>query len=272
MAVERHPPWPPSIIEGVSDVLGETTSGLSGTEIGTLLAICRINDDLPGATKRHRLRVALHNRQVQDRASNCVIRFIAEAMNPVRYRGKPALFTQRQDDLNEVLVHVGVRINDAGKVARGARADTLSEAAKHAGTLRTELRRRGAHTEVLRFCTIEVLQRDWFHASLEATKSVPDRLRAMTGSTDDGAKLFDAVLGLGAVNMPIVRINSLSTSSELDEQKGFLNLCKGMSGMFRNPVAHDPRISRAVCDDELLELLMVVSMIHRRLDVATVRP
>lgn len=42
--------------------------------------------------------------------------------------------------------------------------------------------------------------------------------------------------------------------------------------MFRNPTAHDPRISRAVSDDELLELLTMVSMVHRRLDAATINP
>ncbi len=65
-------------------------------------------------------------------------------------------------------------------------------------------------------------------------------------------------------------INSLSTDSEREEQSGFATLCKGLLSMFRNPIAHDPRLSRSVGDDELLELLMVVSMIHRRLDKATV--
>ena len=36
--------------------------------------------------------------------------------------------------------------------------------------------------------------------------------------------------------------------------------------MFRNPIAHDPQTNRSVTDEELLELLMVLSMIHRRLD------
>jgi hypothetical protein len=42
--------------------------------------------------------------------------------------------------------------------------------------------------------------------------------------------------------------------------------------MFRNLVAHDPRISRSITDAELLELLMIVSMVHRRLDAAVVLP
>lgn len=36
--------------------------------------------------------------------------------------------------------------------------------------------------------------------------------------------------------------------------------------MYRNPVAHDPRILRAVSDTELLELLTTLSMMHRRPD------
>jgi len=267
-----HDPWPEHVVEGVAEVLGATDSGLTGSEIGTLLARLGIDDIFPTATKRHRLRDALVARQRRDSAANCVISFITVTMEPVRYRTDPALFTLRQDDLNEVLVFIGLRINDEGKVARGAKADTLSEAARHANSLRAELRRRGVHAEVLRYCSREVLERNPFHAMLEAAKSVPDRLRQMTGLSGDGAGLVDTTLALGASGTPKVAINTLSTDTERDEQKGFANLIKGLLGMYRNPTAHDPRIRRPVTDDELLELLMVVSMVHRRLDSAVVVP
>ncbi len=268
----RHDQWPEHVVEGIADVLGETSGGLTGSEIGVLLSRSKIEDITPGATKRHRLRIALLTRQVRDGAANCVIRFVTEAMQPVRYRDIPGLFTTRQDALNEVLVFLGLRINDEGKVARGSRADTLSEAATHANSLRAELRRRGVHAEVLRYCSREVLERNPFHAALEATKSIPDRLRSMTSEHGDGAKLVDATLTLGQSGVPKVAINGLSTDSERNEQGGFATLCKGLLAMFRNPIAHDPRISRPVSDDELLELLIVVSMVHRRLDRATVQP
>ncbi|HLG68489.1 MAG TPA: TIGR02391 family protein [Acidimicrobiales bacterium] len=268
----RHEPWPGHVVEGIADVLGETTTGLSGSEIARLLERSKIADVAPGVTKRHRLRMALLARQVQDQAANCVIRFVTEAMEPVRYRETPGLFSARQDALNEVLVFQGLRINDEGKVARGARADTLSEAAHHANSLRAELRRRGVHAEVVRYCSQEVLERNAFHAALEAAKSVPDRLRSMTGERGDGAALVDATLALGRTGTPRVAINGLTTDTERDEQNGFATLCKGLLAMFRNPTAHDPRITRSISDDELLEVLTVTSMIHRRLDGATVQP
>lgn len=267
----RHEPWPEHVVEGVADVLGETETGLSGSQIGLLLERSRVEDVAPGVTKRHRLREALLFRQDRDGAANCVIRFITEAMQPVRYRESPGLFSARQDALNEVLVFIGLRLNDEGKLQRGAKAETLSEAARHANSLRAELRRRGVHPEVLRYCSSEVLERNPFHAALEAAKSVPDRLRSLTGVSGDGAALIDATLALGQRGTPRLAINGLTTDSERDEQSGFATLCKGLLAMFQNPTAHDPRISRPVSDDELLEVLMVASMVHRRLDGATVR-
>lgn len=268
----RYETWPEHVLEGVADVLGETNSGLTGSEIALLLERARIEDVAAGITKRHRLREALLTRQARDGAANCVIRFITEAMEPVRYREYPGLFSARQDALNEVLVFIGLRINDAGKVQRGVRAHTLTEAARHANALRTELRRRGVHPEVLRYCSNEVLERNPFHAALEAAKSVPDRLRALTGLSGDGAALVDQALALGQHGTPGLAINRLATDSERDEQRGFVNLCKGLLAMYRNPTAHDPRISRELSDDQLLESLMVISMIHRRLDGATLQP
>jgi uncharacterized protein (TIGR02391 family) len=268
---ERHDPWPDHVVEGVAQVLGETSSGLTGSEIGRLLAQCGIDDPSPGSTKWRRLCDALLQRQRRDGSANNVIAFVYAAMEPVRYRDDAALFSARLDDLNEVFVYIGLRLNNKGKLQPGAKAETLSEAAQHANSLRAELTRRQVHPLVLKYCSREILERNPFHAALEAAKSVPDRIREMTGLTGDGAPLIDAAMGL-AQGMPRIAINTLRTTSEQDEQKGLTNLCKGLLGMFRNPVAHDPRINRSITDAELLELLMIVSMVHRRLDNAVVLP
>jgi uncharacterized protein (TIGR02391 family) len=266
---QRYPAWEPSIVTGIADILGATDTGLTGGEIGRLLAELRLPDPGAGVTKRHRLGEALLRGQDNSNASNCVIRFITEAMKPVRYVQDPGLRTQRQDALNEVLVFVGLHVRDDGKLAKGPRAETLSEAAQHANSLRTELRRRGTHPDVLRYCGDEILTRNAFHAQLEAAKSVFDKIRDRTGLAGDGAALVDAALALGKTGVPVLAINTLATQTERDEQSGLANLIKGISGMFRNPVAHDPRLKRTIADDELLEFLTTLSMIHRRLDAAT---
>ena len=262
-------PWPAEIVQGVADVLGATDTGLTGNEIGHLLRVVKAPDPTPTATKRHRLYNGLAQKQNNTQSANSTVAFIVRAMAPVTNRNNPRNFTRRQQDLNEVLVHIGLRVNDQGKVAKGPIASTLDEAAERAGSIRTELRRRGTHPDVLRYCTAEILAKDTFHAVLEAAKSVPDRIRLLTGLTSDGSTLVDEALSLRSG--PVLGINSLADDSELSEQKGFGNLVKGLLGLYRNPTAHTPRINRVVSDDELFEALTAISMVHRRLDDAVVK-
>jgi hypothetical protein len=42
--------------------------------------------------------------------------------------------------------------------------------------------------------------------------------------------------------------------------------------VFRNPSAHEARILRAMTKEDAEDLMSLASMIHRRLDAATVRP
>lgn len=270
MAKTLHPPFGAEIIEGVAAVLGDTGRGLTGSEIRQRLTEARVADTDPGITKRHRIYNALVTRQNRDQAGNCVVAFIIAAMKPVRFRDDPAQRSYLQDGLNEVLVYAGLFVNDEGQVAklRAGKATTLTEAQQRAGTIRTELRRRSTHPEVVRYCTDELLAKNNFHATLEATKSIPARLRTLSGLNTDGANLVDHTLA--PASGPLVAINGGVTKTERSEQSGFANLVTGLLGLYRNPTAHDPRLTRTVSDDELLEALTTISMVHRRLDDATV--
>lgn len=267
-----HPVWSEALVGNVADVLGHTESGLTGSQIGRLLAEVGVADIASTATKRDRLRLALVSRQAKDGAANCVIAFITRSMTPMDYAERPDVFALRRAGLNEVLVFQGLKVTEGGRVARGPSATTLSEAARHANTLRTELRRRGTHPLVLAACTDELLAKNSFHGSFEAIKSVADRLRMLSGLSGDGARLVDATLSLGTSGKPTLAINSLQSDSDRDEQVGFATLLKGLFSMYRNPLAHDPRSQRTVTDEELLELLALLSMVHRRLDVAPSLP
>ena len=261
-------PFDAAVLLGIAEVLGATDSGLTGSEIAHTLAQVRVPDVDPTITKRHRLFNALAERQNKDRVGNCVVAFMNEAMAPVRYRDNPAAFSHRQDDLNQVLIHAGYRITDQGKVgrAKGGKATTLEQAAERAGNIRTELFRRATHPDLLRYCTVELLQKNNFHALLEAAKSIPDRIRRKTGKTSDGTELVEATLT--NASGPLLAINAGRTATDRSEQSGFANLVTGLLGLYRNPTAHDPRLHRAVSDEELVEALTTMSMVHRRLDGA----
>ena len=260
------------VVEKIAKVLGDTHDGLSGSEIGTLLMASTIRDvDGPQQTKWRRIGNALHARQATDRCGNAVIRFITEALRPVRYHDSFEQFHQLRDRLNEVLVFEGLCVNEDGRVARaaGGPAKTLHEAQQRAGTVVSELKRRKAHAAMLEYCTAEIFAKDNFHAVLEATKSIAERLRSMTGLPSDGAQLADETLL--PKNAPRVAVNGLANETDLSEQSGFASVVKGIMGMYRNPTAHIPRLLRTVTDEELYEAFATISMIHRRLDTAAAR-
>jgi uncharacterized protein (TIGR02391 family) len=122
---------------------------------------------------------------------------------------------------------------------------------------------------VLRFCRAELLQDNYFHAVFEATKSVAQKIRDKTGLTGDGADIVDKAFGLRA---PMLAINSLRTDTEQSEQTGFANLLKGMFGTFRNPTGHAAKITWKIDEQDALDLLSLVSYMHRRLDAAAIVP
>lgn len=154
-------------------------------------------------------------------------------------------------------------------MAQVSRAATLSEAQQRADALRAELGRRDVHPDVLHFCRAELVQQNYFHAVLEASKSVAEKLRVRSGLQGDGAPLVDAACSLSSG--PIVLFNDLATEWERSEQIGLATLLKGLFSTFRNPTAHAPRVLWATSRGEALDMLTLASMLHRRLDAATVR-
>jgi uncharacterized protein (TIGR02391 family) len=186
-------------------------------------------------------------------------------MKPERYAKQPERFEPMRANLNRALAFSGIAVSATGDLSAVTRAETLTEAARRADELRADLTRRGVHADVLRFCRAELVADNYFHAVLEATKSIADKLRAKSGLTEDGAKLVDATL---CGSSPRVAINDLLTDSQRSEQSGFANLVKGTFGMFRNPTAHEAHVLWAMSKEDAEDLLSLASLIHRRLDAA----
>jgi uncharacterized protein (TIGR02391 family) len=197
-----------------------------------------------------------------------LIRLVCEVMAPVRFHSQTE-FDAARTHVNERLLLTGFKVLENGKVARTHAAATPGEAQQRADDLRAELTRRNVHSDVLRFCRAELLQQNYFHAVLEAAKSVADKLRDLAGVTGDGSQLVDAVCSVSSG--PRIAFNSLATEWERSEQTGIATLMKGLFSTFRNPAAHAPRVTWATSRSDALDMLTLASMLHRRLDEATVR-
>ena len=258
-----------SQLEAIAGALGETSEGLTSQEIGLLLSACKIADETPHVTKRIRLYNAFAGSQNKHRDRCAVLAFIRKARKPERYVREAQRFEPMRANLNRALVFAGLAVDATGTLGAVAAARTLPEAARRAQELRDDLVARGVHADILVFCRAELVADNYFHAVLEATKSIANKLRSKTGLTDDGAPLVDGALS-GAP--PMLAINSLSTESERSEQRGFANLIKGTFGMFRNTTGTEARVLWTMTKADAEDLMSLASLIHRRLDKARITP
>jgi len=268
----RLPVFPMDLVKGVAEILGQTEHpGLTNREIDQLLQMVGISGRPDGFNKRDGLYTALSNKQVAQSAGNCVAAFITKAMSPGRYTRDPQRFTHLRDELNEFLIHHGYGVSDAGKLTRRRQATSLSEGVKLAGTLQVELRRRGTHAELFRYCEEEFVNRSLFHALSEAAKSIPARVRAITGLAGDGGALYNGVFATGR-DKPVLYINAYDSDSDISEHRGFNNLLLGIHGHFRNPRAHSNRINIVEALPDFYDAFALFSYVHRRLDGSSLTP
>lgn len=179
--------------------------------------------------------------------------------------GDPELFDTRRRLVSPVLVLHGLKVGDAGKVVRTKGVSSLSNVQRLTNTVREELTRRGTHEKVLAYCEEEFLRHGFLHAILEASKSVFQRLRDMTGLDCDGAELAEKAL---SVKNGLLAINGLSNPTERNEQAGPCTFITAIGGLYRNLAAHQPRLNRTVTETDLYEALSLLSYVHRRLDDA----
>jgi uncharacterized protein (TIGR02391 family) len=262
-------PFADAHLEQLCRELAETASG---AQLTRLLHEARVDDPTgEGTTKWRRLHVALADRQAQDGHAGAVCRFISITMAPVRFSDDPEGFEVRRERLNIRLGFAGLRLREDGKVAWTPSTKTLPEAQARANALHAKLKERNVHPDVLRFCRAELVQQNYFHAVFEATKSVADKVRTLSGLSGDGAQLIDAAFGVKG-GMPPLAFNMLRTEPERSEQTGLAMLIKGMFGTFRNTTGHAPKIAWPIDLDDALDLLTLASMIHRRLDSCHVTP
>lgn len=250
-------------VEQIAKVLGDTGNGFKGTEIGHILAQCRINDTDPTNTKWKRLYNAFAEAVNSSQSTNAVYAFIQYSFEPAQGLDNPERYNWMRMEVNRVLMLVGIEVGDDGKLRIISQAQTLSEVQRRTKALRDKLTGYGTHTEVLKCCKEELLAEDYFHAVQEASKSLCERVRSMSGLDTDGVQLFNTAF---SIKDPYIAFNRLSTSSEQNQQNGLKEMLCGVIHMVRNVTAHELRIRWDINEKDAVDILTQISYLHKWLD------
>ena len=99
----------------------------------------------------------------------------------------------------------------------------------------------------------------------EAFKCLNSAVKEKSGDDDrDGADLMRATF---SANSPVLRLNSLQSSSDRNEQRGYMDVFAGVMTGIRNPRAHEPGL---VDEPEVaLEMLIIANHLMRKLEDST---
>lgn len=256
------PTFTNSQLEKISHLLGDYGTG---SEISRILEERGMLDHSGESTKWRRLYWVFQNYHDRYNCANQVLDFIRTFLDPIRFIDRAEEFENCRQQLNKILSFAGLEYGQDGQFRRVKAVTTLDEAEKRVQTIRAKLKGRSVHPEVLKYCRSELMKDNYFHAVFEATKGLAQRIRNMTGVQLDGAALIDHVF---AIDKPMLALNTLRTESEKSEHKGFALLLKGCFGAIRNPRAHAPRILWKEGEDDTVDYLTLLSLLHRKLDDA----
>ena len=122
--MQKEPTISSEILENICRVIANTETGLTGTEIGRILADSMIQDTDPTLTKWKRLFNAFANYQNRNQCSNNILTFLSRAMQPVRYVDKPELFEHRLLEINKRLCFVGLELSENVKYRKIPKSST----------------------------------------------------------------------------------------------------------------------------------------------------
>jgi uncharacterized protein (TIGR02391 family) len=248
-----------ALLEQASRLLGDCATG---SEISRVLNSLGLDDVSGQSTKWRRLYGTFLHYQRQDRAASKLIDFIRTLLDPAGFVGRPDEFEAIRQQLNAVLSFAGLQYCEDGKFRRVTAAQTIGGAHQCAKTLHAKFKGRRIHSEVVKYCNLELLQDNYFHSVFEAFKGLVHRIRELSGADGDGAALVDKVF---SVDRPLLSINTLQTETERSEHRGFASLLKGCFAAVRNSLAHEPKLFWKG-EDDAADYLSLISLLHRKLD------
>lgn len=250
-------------LEGLAKILADTEQGLTGTELSKFIPEAGLIDVDPLNTKWKRLYNSFADYQNRNKNSNYILRFINLSLKPSRFIGLNDKFETIRAELNKRLSFIGLQLNENGVFNNVVVAKTITEAEQRVNRFKSKLENRNIHSKIYEYCNSELITENYFHSVFEAVKSIAEEIRQKTNLTLDGAELIDKAL---SITNPLIKINLLQTETEQSEQKGFSNLIKGVFGMFRNTTAHAPKVVWKITEDEALDIMTTVSLIHKKLN------
>lgn len=252
-------------IETTSRILGDI---MTGSTINRMFDYLNIEDDSNESTKWKRINFVMHKYQCIYNCGNKTVEIIEYIFHPTS-TWFPSLnhYNEEMSQINKCISYYGLELQSDGKVHLTKSTSSKREANEKYDLLKSKLSERNIHSEIMKFCTQDIVNEDYFSIIFEASKSIYVKIRNMTGINLDGNKLIYNCFDL---KFPIVVFNSLKSETEINLYNGLKNMLLSIAQLGRNPKAHTPKIYSYDNLDNCLDILNLISLAHKMLDQCTI--
>lgn len=255
-------------IEEISRVLAEYTTGSRITQMLKTLNMHDMDAIKPpftnSSSKWMRITNAIidyQNRHNSNLGLQQIIEYIFTPANFINKSDKS--WFEATTAVNRILQFNGMEINDSGKITTIVKTKTYSGGTKRYNSLKLSLENLQVHQEIIALCRPEILDKNYFHLILEASKSVLNKVRSISCLCEDGNKLIERSF---SIERPIVVINKLDTDTEKSEYNGLKFLLKAIVCLYRNPKAHELKAYSVDSEEDTVSALLLMSQAHKLLD------
>lgn len=252
-------------IETISKIIGNK---MTGSTITRMLKTLNIKDNSNHSTKWRRLDYVMNESQHRFNCGNKIIEIIQYVFHPTS-----SWFDNSNDykslikEINKCISFYGYELREDGKIYQTELSTTRTQANERYDLLKSKLTERNIHPQILKFCTQDIVNEDYFSIIFEASKSIYDRIRDMTGINFDGNKLIYTCFDL---KYPIIVFNLLNSDTEINLYYGLKNILLSIAQIGRNPKAHTPKIYSYDNLDNCLDILNLISFAHKMLDQCSI--
>lgn len=238
---------------------------ITGSQITTMLTTLGLPIGDTTYTKWRRLSAILIAACSQQRSLRPIFDSVEYICVPSKYIDAPENWEILKKNINKTLIFRGFELDDSGKVQKITKVQTFKDAKLRLQTLEERLKDSDIHPLVSKYCSKELLQENYFHAILEASKGIFYRIREMTGSTLDSGKLIEECFNK---NNPVIVINGnkLQSDEELSAYQGLKHLLLSIAQLYRNTNAHSLKLYNPNNLNDAITALTLMSLAHNLLD------
>lgn len=259
----------PAALEQIARILGEQYRGWEIANFFHYIGFPQYKHD--GQTARWYFALgALVEIQSGHEGTRNIIKIIELLCDPQRYTNQPEVHADILKRVDEILKPFNFTLNENCKVIARQNGkivivDELDTAVDSSETEEAKLfDARDFHAEIKRHGQSLFLQGQHFHAVFECCKAFDKYVREKSR--------LDLLSGSGLMAQAFslekgrLRLNTLQSQTERDEQEGLKHLCMGLVNAIRNPGGHEPELDRPMSREDALDVLSMISFLYRQVD------